>query len=150
MILEESELHRLVRSSRPDRLDDRWLSKCRHLFMSTLRQSNAESIPHSRKLPVFSSVPSAIIKKFVLVLTDLLDAVVDIHDKLHIDVLFNPSRDSTSSSITVQSKSLYSLACDPCMPDQSFLFAPSLFSALIFLFFSDLRRHLGNSFLLLA
>ena len=47
--LEETELHRLVRSSRPDRLDDRWLSKCRHLFMTTVRQSNPESIPHSRK-----------------------------------------------------------------------------------------------------
>lgn len=46
---EETELHRLVRSSRPDRLDDRWLSKCRHLFMNTVRQSNPESIPHSRK-----------------------------------------------------------------------------------------------------
>jgi hypothetical protein len=37
-------------------------------------------------------------------MADLLDAVVDIHDKLHIDVLFNPSRDSSSSSVTVQSK----------------------------------------------
>ena len=49
LFLEETELHRLVRSSRPDRLDDRWLSKCRHLFMNTLRQSNPDSIPHSRK-----------------------------------------------------------------------------------------------------
>jgi hypothetical protein len=38
-------------------------------------------------------------------MADLLDAVVDIHDKLHMDVLFNPSRDSSSSSsVTVQSK----------------------------------------------
>jgi hypothetical protein len=37
-------------------------------------------------------------------MADLLDAVVDIHDKLHMDVLFNPSRDSSSSSIAVQSK----------------------------------------------
>lgn len=48
MFLEESELHRLVRSSRPDRLDDRWLNKCRHLFMSTLRQSAQDSVPLSR------------------------------------------------------------------------------------------------------
>jgi hypothetical protein len=47
-ILEESELHRLVRSSRPDRLDDRWLNKCRHLFMATLRQSTQDSVPLSR------------------------------------------------------------------------------------------------------
>ena len=39
-----------------------------------------------------------------LVMADLLDAVVDIHDKLHMDVLFNPSRDSSSSSVTIQSK----------------------------------------------
>ncbi len=38
-------------------------------------------------------------------MADLLDAVVDIHDKLHMDVLFNPSRDSSSSSVTIQSKS---------------------------------------------
>ncbi len=38
-------------------------------------------------------------------MADLLDAVVDIHDKLHMDVVFNPSRDSSSSSsATVQSK----------------------------------------------
>ncbi len=37
-------------------------------------------------------------------MADLLDAVVDIHDKLHMDVLFNPSRDSSSSSVTIQSK----------------------------------------------
>ena len=38
-------------------------------------------------------------------MADLLDAVVDIHDKLHIDVLFSMSRDSaSSSSITVQSE----------------------------------------------
>jgi hypothetical protein len=47
-MLEESELHRLVRSSRPDRLDDRWLNKCRHLFMATLRQSTQDSLPLSR------------------------------------------------------------------------------------------------------
>jgi hypothetical protein len=47
-ILEESELHRLVRSSRPDRLDDRWLNKCRHLFMATLRQTTQDSVPLSR------------------------------------------------------------------------------------------------------
>lgn len=40
-----------------------------------------------------------------LVMADLLDAVVDIHDKLHIDVVFNSSRDSSSSSVTIQSKS---------------------------------------------
>ena len=45
---EESELHRFVRNSRPDRLDDRWLSKCRHLFMATLRQSPHDSLPLSR------------------------------------------------------------------------------------------------------
>lgn len=45
---EESELHRFVRNSRPDRLDDRWLSKCRHLFMATLRQSPHESLPLTR------------------------------------------------------------------------------------------------------
>lgn len=38
-------------------------------------------------------------------MADLLDAVVDIHDKLHIDVVFNSSRDSSSSSVTIQSKS---------------------------------------------
>ena len=42
---------------------------------------------------------------FRSVMADLLDAVVDIHDKLHMDVLFNAPRESISSSITVQSKS---------------------------------------------
>ncbi|CAF3793816.1 unnamed protein product [Rotaria sp. Silwood1] len=89
--IEETELHRLVRSSRPDRLDDRWLSKCRHLFMGTLRQSTQEYLPLS-------------------LMADLLDAVVDIHDKLHIDVLFNSSRDSSSSSVTVQKADLVKLS----------------------------------------
>jgi hypothetical protein len=93
-------LHRFVRSSRPDRLDDRWLSKCRHLFMSTLRQSTQDSFPLSRML--INQTNKSSIES--LVMADLLDAVVDIHDKLHIDVLFNPSRDSSSSSVTVQSK----------------------------------------------
>ncbi|CAF3059373.1 unnamed protein product [Rotaria sp. Silwood2] len=89
--IEETELHRLVRSSRPDRLDDRWLNKCRHLFMATLRQSTQESLPLS-------------------LMADLLDAVVDIHDKLHIDVIFNSSRDSSSSSVTVQKADLVKLS----------------------------------------
>lgn len=37
---------------------------------------------------------------------DVLDAVADIHDKLHIDVVFNASKESISSSMTVQSKKL--------------------------------------------
>ncbi|CAF3915791.1 unnamed protein product [Adineta steineri] len=90
---EENELHRFIRSSRPDRLDDRWLTKCRHLFMTTLRQSTQESVPLS-------------------LMADLLDAVVDIHDKLHMDVVFNPSRDSSSSSssATVQKADLHKLS----------------------------------------
>ncbi|CAF3974914.1 unnamed protein product [Rotaria magnacalcarata] len=89
--IEENELHRLVRSSRPDRLDDRWLSKCRHYFMATLRQSTQETLPLS-------------------LMADLLDAVVDIHDKLHMDVVFNSSRDSSSSSVTIQKADLAKLS----------------------------------------
>ncbi|UJR27576.1 hypothetical protein I4U23_008857 [Adineta vaga] len=89
---EENELHRFIRSSRPDRLDDRWLGKCRHLFMTALRQSTQESVPLS-------------------LMADLLDAVVDIYDKLHMDVVFNPSRDSSSSSsMTVQKDALIKLS----------------------------------------
>ncbi|CAF1577401.1 unnamed protein product [Adineta ricciae] len=89
---EENELHRFIRSSRPDRLDDRWLSKCRHLFMTALRQATHETVPLS-------------------LMADLLDAVVDIHDKLHMEVVFNPSRDSSSSSsVTVQKDALMKLS----------------------------------------
>jgi hypothetical protein len=56
LFLEESELHRLVRSSRPDRLDDRWLSKCRHLFMTALRQSTQDSLPLPRTLLIRHSL----------------------------------------------------------------------------------------------
>lgn len=45
---EETDLHRLLRSSRPDRLDEHWLNKCRHVFTSTLRSSNDDSFPYSR------------------------------------------------------------------------------------------------------
>ena len=57
--LEEIELHRLVRSSRPDRLDDRWLNKCRHLFMATLRQSTHDAVPLSRMF-FFGSIHSTL------------------------------------------------------------------------------------------
>jgi len=63
-LLDESELHRFVRSSRPDRLDDRWLTKCRHLFMSTLRQSTQDSFPLSRMLNKLNLKKCSIIKNF--------------------------------------------------------------------------------------
>ncbi|CAF0792179.1 unnamed protein product [Didymodactylos carnosus] len=93
--LDDSELLRLIRNSRPDRLDDRWLTKCRHVFMSALK-SQAQDIP-------------------VQLMSDLLDAVVDIYEKIHIDVLFNMNRDlssSTSSSTTVLKNEITKLSAN--------------------------------------
>lgn len=46
--LEETDLHRLLRGSRPDRLDEHWLTKCRHVFTATLRNTNEDSFPYAR------------------------------------------------------------------------------------------------------
>jgi len=91
-------------------------------------------------------------KKFFIVMADLLDAVVDIHDKLHMDVIFNPSRDSSSSSVTVQSKfmmiNMIVYSHSACFGKFHYYFLYDHFSKknqfLFLMCLSDLRRHFGK------
>ena len=82
-------------------------------------------------------------------MADLLDAVVDIHDKLHMDVLFNPSRDSSSSSVTIQSKVIRMeriIARMICIYVSKDHFSDHFQTINAFFYvFSDIRRHFGKS-----
>jgi len=121
--------------------------------MTALRQSTQESVPLSRMLKNKTNlIENHSIISLFSVMADLLDAVVDIHDKLHMDVIFNPSRDSSSSSVTVQSKfmviSIIKYSHNACFGKFHYYFLYDHFSKknqfLFLMCLSDLRRHFGK------